>query len=215
MGGSTHSPTCAPSPTAVAAGWLPALIFGFFVRRVFGGGSAPPPRSSPSAAKSYSPGDNGDASPVTPMSPDADRAAASASRSLFSVEMLLMPDLAARPSGAPIAAKKPPVCWANVLIDVRVTSSAPPANAVTSTTAAPAVPKSASKGMPTSAPIQPPASSIPSAASLNCSAPRATCSRPRMASDIIDQPTTSWDGLAERPFRRNETPMATSITGTA
>ncbi len=216
IGGSTHSPTWAPSPTTAPDGWLPVSILGLRVRRGFGGGSSAPPSSSPSAAKSYSPGDSDDASPATEASlDDPDRAAASASRSLLNVEMLLMPDLAARPSGPPTAARKPPVCRANVLTETRVTSSAPPAKATTRTTAAPAVANNASKGIPTSAPIQPPASSIPSAASLNSVAPRPTWSSPSTANDIIAQPITSWNGLADRPLRSKEMPAATSTTGTA
>ena len=109
--------------------------------------------------------------------------------------MLLMPDRAARVIGPPIAARKPPVFWANVRTEVRVTRSAPPTTTTARIAAAPAGASSASTGAPTNAPIHPPASTTSPGASESFSGPKATWSRPSPASDTIVQPTVSWVGL--------------------
>ena len=93
--------------------------------------------------------------------------------------------------------------------------SAPPSNTATSTTAAPAGARSASRGAPTSAPMYPPASTTSSAPSESFSGPKSTWSSPSADSDTIDQPITNCTGLAVRPVRRNATPRATSTSGSA
>ena len=111
IGGSTQAPTLVPSGLT-GPGWLPVETVGLAVRRRFGAASSPT-NSSPSAAKSYRPDPepaSADTSPATSYGAAIGESPVTApSRSLLSVEMLLIPDLAARPNGAPTAARKPPV----------------------------------------------------------------------------------------------------------